>query len=161
MERTDARHRSKRSPSLRPMTTSPTFPRPGISTSHRFQDELGTLPQLPAHNGRQQIVCQMLQTLAHCRIEVVPVAGLEQRRMLAGDFARWPAIAEGIECKRLASHTLRALQWIGMTVIREVCRSEPHHAVEQRQNLGLAPRHIAAPQLKVAAILFAPVLVEV
>src|SRR5437764_1068983 len=42
-----------------------------------------------------------------------------------------------------------------------ISRSKDHQSVEDGQNLGLAPRHVAIPQLEMAAEILVPVAVEI
>jgi hypothetical protein len=74
---------------------------------------------------------------------------------------RKPAIAKIVERKRFARYTLGAMQCVQVTMIGEVCGSENYKPIEHRQNLCLAPGHITVPELKMTAIFFAPIPVQV
>jgi len=53
------------------------------------------------------------------------------------------------------------MQCVQVTMIGEVCGSENYKPIEHRQNLCLAPGHITVPELKMTAIFFAPIPVQV
>src|SRR6267143_1885274 len=81
--------------------------------------------------------------------------------MLARDLLRGSAIGEVVQRKRFARNTLGALQWVRVTMIGKVRGSEHHEPIEHRQNLRLASSHVTIPELKMTAILLAPILVQV
>src|SRR5271156_3308875 len=81
--------------------------------------------------------------------------------MFAGYLLGRTAVAEIVKRERLASHVVRTLQWVRMSVVREIRRAEDHYPIEYRQHFRLATAHVAVPQLQVAAIFFTPILVQV
>jgi hypothetical protein len=138
-------------------------PRPATGEEHGSSNRGSGVryTQAARHDGRQKILGQLAHPPLHDKSELAVVTLAENGGMIPGDFVGWAAIAEIVECKRLASHSLETLQRIWMAVVSEVSRSENHHPVEYRQYLGLALGHAAIPKFQMSAVFLAPVFVQI
>src|SRR5258705_11775632 len=68
--------------------------------------------QAARNDGRQKILGQVAHSLPHGQSEFALVAIAEYGGMVPADFVGRAAVAEIVECKRLARHSLETLQRI-------------------------------------------------